>query len=94
MAACTTVDLAIELRYKFWMLGFEIDGPTIMFGDNMLVVLNTTVPSSVLKKKHNVIAYHRVREAIAAGIIWFYHIQSEDNLVDVLTKPLPHCIFY
>ena len=60
----------------------------------MSVVLNTTVPSSVLKKKHNAIAYHRVREAIAAGIIRFYHIRSEDNLADVLTNPLPHCIFY
>jgi hypothetical protein len=38
----------------------------VMLGDNMSVVLNTTVPSSVLKKKHNAIAYHRVREAICS----------------------------
>ena len=44
VTARMATDLAIELRYKFWMLGFEIDGPTIMFGDNMSVVLNTTVP--------------------------------------------------
>ena len=39
--------------------------------DNMSfvsVVLNTTVSSSVLKKKHLGIRYHRVREAIAAKI--------------------------
>jgi hypothetical protein len=45
-----------------------LDGPEFMLGDNMSVVLNITVPSSVLKKRHNPIAYHRVREAIAARI--------------------------
>jgi hypothetical protein len=40
-----------------------VDGPALMLGDNMSVVLNTAVPSSVLKKKHNAISYHRVREA-------------------------------
>jgi hypothetical protein len=54
----------------------------------MLVVLNTTVPSSVLKKKHNAIAYHRVREAITARIMRFGYIKSEENVSDVLTKPL------
>jgi hypothetical protein len=28
-----------------------LDRPTLMLGDNMSVVLNTLVPSSVLKKK-------------------------------------------
>jgi hypothetical protein len=32
----------------------------------MSVVLNTTVPSSVLKKKHNAISYHQGRDAFAA----------------------------
>jgi hypothetical protein len=54
----------------------------------MLVVLDTTVPSSVLKKKHNAIAYHRVREAIAARIMRFAYMKSEENVSDVLKKPL------
>jgi hypothetical protein len=59
-----------------------------MLGDNMSVVLNTTVPSSVLKKKHYAIAYHRVREAIPARIMRFAYIKSEENVIDVLEKPL------
>ena len=59
-----------------------------MLGDNMSVVLNTTIPSSQLKKKHNAIAYHRVREAIAAKFIKFSHIRSTHNVADCLTKPL------
>jgi hypothetical protein len=48
-----------------------------MFGDNMSVVLNNTVPSSILKKKNNVNAYCRVREAIATRILRFSYIKSE-----------------
>jgi hypothetical protein len=52
------------------------------------VIMNTTVPSSQLRKKHNAIAYHRVREAIAGGIIQFAKVLSKDNYADILTKPL------
>jgi hypothetical protein len=48
-----------------------LDGPALMLGDNMSVFLNTIVPSSVLKKKHNAIAYHRVKEAIEARMMRF-----------------------
>ena len=51
-----------------------------MLGDNMSVVLNTSVPSSVLKKKHNAIAYHRVQEAIAARVLRFDYLKSEENV--------------
>jgi hypothetical protein len=48
-------------RYMLRSLGVALDGPALMLGDNMSAVLNTTVPSSVLKKKHNAIVYQRVR---------------------------------
>ena len=57
-------------------------------------MLNTTLPSSTLKKKNCAIAYHSVREAVAARIIRFCHIESHQNIVDVLTKPLANPIFH
>ena len=57
---------------------------------NETVMKNSIHPESTLKKKHNSIAYHRTREAVAAGTI---RATKEDggktNLADVLTKPLP-----
>ena len=94
VAARIATELILELRYSLRMLGVPLDGPALMLGDNMSVVLNTTVPSSVLKKKHLGIGYHRVREAIAAKILRFAHIKSEENLADVLTKALPSPIFH
>ena len=76
------------------MLGVPINEPALLLGDNQSVVLNTTVPSSVLKKKHNAICYHRIREACAASIIRFAHIPSSDNIADICTKSLGKATFY
>jgi hypothetical protein len=83
-----STELILEVRYMLRSLGVALDGPALMLAYNTPVVLNTTVPSSVLKKKHNVIAYQHVIEAIAARIMRFTYIKSEENVSDVSTKPL------
>jgi len=35
----------------------------------MSVIKNATRPESTLQKKHNAIAYHKVRECVASGAI-------------------------
>jgi hypothetical protein len=94
VAARMAVEVILEYRYHLRMIGVPIDGPTLMLGDNNSVVMNTTIPSSVLKKKHNAVAYHRVREACAANVIRFVHIPTETNYADILTKPLGSEKFY
>ena len=81
-------ELAIEYRYAVRMMGIELDGPVHMFGDNNSVIINTSLPSSMLKKKHQSIAYHACRTAQAAGITSFKYIPTADNWADVCTKPL------
>ena len=66
---------------------------SFLVGDNMAVVLNTTIPSSALKKKHQVCNYHKIRESIAAGFIRYRHIRNEDNVADLLTKQLVRSVF-
>jgi hypothetical protein len=94
VASRIAAELILEVRFMLRSLGVSLDGPTLMLGDNMSVVLNTSVPSSVLKKKHNAIAYHRVREAIAARVMRFAYVKSEENVSDVLTKPLSNEKFH
>ena len=94
VASRIATELILEVRFMLRSLGVDLDGPTLMLGDNMSVVLNTSVPSSVLKKKHNAIAYHRVREAIAAKIMRFAYVKSEENVSDILTKPLSNEKFH
>ena len=94
VAARIAIELALDYRYKLRMLGFQITQPATILIDNQSVVINTSLPSSCLKKKHNAIAYHRVREAVAAGIVRIGHVPSSRNLADLLTKPLPPDSYY
>jgi hypothetical protein len=55
----------------------------------MSVVKNATRPESTLAKKHNCIAYHKVRECVAYKAICLAHEPGKENLSDVLTKFLP-----
>jgi hypothetical protein len=87
IAARVDTELIIEVRYALRMIGVPIEGPALMLGDHMSVMISTTIPLSVLKKKHLACGYHRVREAIAAGILRFAHIPSAENAADILTKP-------
>jgi hypothetical protein len=89
ISARIATDKIIETRYMMRMLGAPMNGPSYMFGDNLAVINSATIPDDTLKKRHNALSYHRVREAIAADIIRFIHIDGKDNPADVLTKSLP-----
>ncbi len=80
------MELIEGLRYKLRMFGIPIDGPANVYFDNQSVVTNASKPESTLKKNHNAIAYHRVREAAAAGRI--AKEPHESNIADMLTKPV------
>ena len=57
-----------------------------MFGDNQSVVTSSTVPQSKLSKRHYALSYHCVKEALAACILSFHHINGVDNPADILSK--------
>ena len=83
----TAVEETISIRYMLRCLGVAVEYPTPICGDNAGVILNATIPSSLLKKKHVAIAYHKTREMTAAGAVHPVKIGGEDNYADVLTKP-------
>lgn len=77
------------LRYKLRMFGIPIAGPTNVFCDNNSVVTNVSNPESTLSKKHNAVAYHKVRETVAMNVIRVAHEPGKHNCSDVFTKFLP-----
>jgi Reverse transcriptase (RNA-dependent DNA polymerase) len=83
------VDHIEALRYKLRMMGIPVPMPADVYCDNQSVIYNTSVPASMLSKKHNAIAYHRVREAVAMRMIVIAKVESKWNLADGFTKPLP-----
>jgi len=86
-------ELVMEFRYRLRMMGIPIQGSSVLLCDNKSSVLNVSLPSSTLKKRHNAIAYHRVREAVAAKIISVGHIDGKHNLSDIMTKAVDGVTF-
>ena len=67
-------------------MSIPLSGASYVYGDNMLVIHNTSKPESALKKKCKAIAYHAVHESVAMGESLTWHIRSEDNPADSLAK--------
>lgn len=86
VAARTCVEQIIDLRNTLRYLGVPIRGRSWMFGDNESVVNSSAQPHAKLHKRHTALSFHRVREAIAADIIGFFHIPGECNPADILSK--------
>ena len=82
------VDMIEAMIYKLRMFGVPISGEARIFCDNMAAVKSGSNPDARLQKKHNSIAFHRIREAVAAGWLLIYHESGESNLADLLTKVL------
>ena len=84
-AARIATDQIVDLRNTLRYVGVPVR-ESVMFGDSKSVNDNSVVPHSTLKKRHNALSHHRVREAIAAKIYRFFHTPGEDNPADVLSK--------
>ena len=63
-----------------------LDGDEEVFFDNRSGVKNSSIPTSVLKKTHHFICYHRVREDQDAGAIRVGWVPGEFNLAVLFTK--------
>ena len=74
-------------------LGIPVNEPTKLFGDNLGVIQNVSMPEATLQKKHTVISFHRVRECLAAKIIEPHKIDCKDNFADIFTKPVDGTAF-
>ena len=82
----TGKSLIMDIRQTLRYLGAPITTKSFLFGDNRSVVTSATLPHSTLTKRHNILAFHRVREAIAEKLMAFYWIQSAYYLSDMLSK--------
>ena len=79
---------AITIHYRLHSLGIPVTEPTKMFGDNLGLIQNASMPEATLQKKHTAISFHRVRESVTAGVIAPYQIDGKDNFADIFTKPV------
>ena len=86
VAARTCIEQVMDLRTTLRYLGVPIRQKSIIFGDNKSMIDSASIPHAKLHKRHTALSWHRVREAMAAGIASIYHVRSESNPADILSK--------
>ena len=72
VAARLCTEQVIDLRNTLQYLGVPVREKSYMFGDNKSVVDSSMQLSAKLHKRHTMLSFHRVREAIAAGILFLF----------------------
>ena len=71
------------------MFGIPVDEPANVFCDNEAVYKYSAFAESRLKRKHQSICFHLVREAVAAEKIIVHKVDDKDNLADLFAKSVP-----
>ena len=85
-AARTAIEQIRANKLTLLYLGVPLFGKPILLGDNKSVVDSGTIPHQQLHKRHLMLSYHFVREAIASGELRYAHINGKFNPSDVLSK--------
>ncbi len=93
-AARTAVEQIRANKLTLLYLGVPVRDGSVLFGDNKTVVDGSTHPHGKLHKRHHMLSYHFVREAIASGAIKFAHVPGSSNPADILSKHWGHqCVW-
>ena len=79
-----------SLCFHLRMMGIPVTQPAFIRGDNQSVIFNSSIPESMLKKKHNAVSYHFVREGCAKGEWATEKVDTKDNPADILASPRAH----
>ena len=71
-------------------IGHPLKKPITLYVDNQSAIKLIQNPVAHDRTKHIDIKYHFIRDAQARGIIKVEYCPTNDQVADVLTKPLPH----
>jgi hypothetical protein len=94
VAAASTSSQAIWLRRLLEFLhNNQQQGPTLIYCDNMSTIKLSKNPVLHGRSKHIDVRFHFLRDLCKEGVIDLVFCKSEDQIADILTKPLKPVIF-
>jgi len=88
MAASSAAQEAVHLRNILHALGETQAEPTIIKSDNKGSIQLTENPEHLNRTKHIDVRVHFVRQLCLNKVVKFKYISTNENLADMLTKPL------
>ncbi|KAJ7571434.1 hypothetical protein O6H91_01G163000 [Diphasiastrum complanatum] len=85
---CSAAHEAILLRQILDEVGRKQENPTIIHSDNQSGIQLAKNPVFHARTKHIEIQYHFIRERLLSQEINVFHCSTDEQLVDIFTKPL------
>ena len=93
IAACSAYSKAVWLRKMLaGLFDAEIDVTDILC-DNQSCIKMTKNPVFHDKSKHIEVRYHFIQVMVQKGVVKLKYVPTEEQVADVLTKPLDHVKF-
>lgn len=93
VAAASCSCQAIWLRRMFEVIGYNQLDATTIYCDNVSAIKLSKNPVMHGRSKHIDVRYHFLRDLCQEGVIELKHCRSEDQVVDIMTKPLKQPLF-
>ena len=93
VAAASTSCQAIWLRRLLEMLDYQQHDPTVIHCDNISAIKLSKNLVLHGKSKHIDVRYHFLRDLCKEGVIDLVFCKSEDQIADIMTKPLKSMAF-
>ena len=93
MAISDVVKEIMWMRILLAELEIRVETPTVIYVDNQAAIKISENDSSHDRTKHIAIRHFYIRDCIEDGSVKLEWVRSEDQLADVLTKPLTPSTF-
>ncbi|RVW79953.1 Retrovirus-related Pol polyprotein from transposon RE2 [Vitis vinifera] len=93
VAAASSSCQAIWLRRLLEVLYNQQQGPTVIYCDNLSAIKLSKNLVLHGRSKHIAVRYHFLRDLCKDGVIDLVFCKSEDQIADILTKPLKPAVF-
>ena len=88
IAMCEASLEAVFLRKLLRDFGEKVNEPTVICADNQSAIKMAKNPMFHRRTKHIDVKYNKVRELVENQSVKFEWVESNENLADMLTKPL------
>lgn len=88
IAACESTREAVWLKRLLTELGLQETNPIPLLCDNQSAVRLVRNPDSHQRTKHIDVKYHYIRDQQEGGEINILYVDTNNQLADILTKPL------
>jgi hypothetical protein len=89
MALCQVAKEAEWMVGFLGCLGYKVQGPVVLYVDNLGANALARNPVFHDRSKHIAIQYHYTRDLVKAGRVRLEYLHTKEMLADILTKPLP-----